>query len=441
MRRLLMLILTVSAIGMFTSPTAHAQQADPWEGVVTVEYPAWGKVTYTAIHPPPPGTPDFSCRLQNGTPCGRPPGEGGQLTYARVTSQECGTSAGQFHHLLHDGSRYVPDGPNWISVRIVSNSYSIGVSSALNGERTDFCAPAYGTPFQTLPSPNPTRLAGAFFDELISVRVSWELCRGGPCADGDGDGVTDAIDNCPDVGNPDQADADGDGTGDACEVALPTECQLETSEARYQAIGPASPVMEASLLVNWCWDGTTLRLTSDPSAQADLTPASTGSLQQFFDVLTGILFVKYQIKDGGIGEPTVTQTENSIDVSAGVTFEACGSAAALAGPLIAGFNRLPGPLKARLWRRVMSLVHAQIRRQLATLARVLRVPDDSRKQTLDLVDTLFDAWAEETGSLDVCVDAWKPQLKLHLTANGSAQDISDDNDVGGLVTVTNLSQP
>jgi hypothetical protein len=46
-----------------------------------------------------------------------------------------------------------------------------------------------------------------------------------PCTDSDGDGYGDpnfahntcAIDNCPDVYNPDQADANGNGIGDACE--------------------------------------------------------------------------------------------------------------------------------------------------------------------------------------------------------------------------------
>ena len=43
-----------------------------------------------------------------------------------------------------------------------------------------------------------------------------------PCAalggDTDGDGVCDAVDNCPAVANPDQADMDGDGIGDACDI-------------------------------------------------------------------------------------------------------------------------------------------------------------------------------------------------------------------------------
>src|SRR3990170_6776643 len=36
-------------------------------------------------------------------------------------------------------------------------------------------------------------------------------------ADHDGDTIDDAVDNCPDVANEDQADTDGDGVGDACE--------------------------------------------------------------------------------------------------------------------------------------------------------------------------------------------------------------------------------
>jgi cysteine-rich repeat protein len=39
--------------------------------------------------------------------------------------------------------------------------------------------------------------------------------------DGDGDGVPDSLDNCPDTPNRDQADADDDGVGDACDSAEP----------------------------------------------------------------------------------------------------------------------------------------------------------------------------------------------------------------------------
>lgn len=46
-----------------------------------------------------------------------------------------------------------------------------------------------------------------------------------PCpiaSDGDGDGVFDASDNCPEVANAGQEDGDGDGVGDACEAATST---------------------------------------------------------------------------------------------------------------------------------------------------------------------------------------------------------------------------
>jgi hypothetical protein len=50
-------------------------------------------------------------------------------------------------------------------------------------------------------------------DDFFNVIVT---CDSAP-ADGDGDGVADAEDNCPTIANADQADADADGLGDACD--------------------------------------------------------------------------------------------------------------------------------------------------------------------------------------------------------------------------------
>lgn len=50
-----------------------------------------------------------------------------------------------------------------------------------------------------------------------------DTCQAGVCtpgaggADGDGDGIIDCLDNCPDDPNADQSDVDGDGTGDVCD--------------------------------------------------------------------------------------------------------------------------------------------------------------------------------------------------------------------------------
>jgi hypothetical protein len=52
---------------------------------------------------------------------------------------------------------------------------------------------------------------------LALLPVSALLVSGCPTQDSDGDGVPDAVDNCPNTPNPDQADTDGNGIGDACE--------------------------------------------------------------------------------------------------------------------------------------------------------------------------------------------------------------------------------
>lgn len=67
------------------------------------------------------------------------------------------------------------------------------------------------------------------------------LLAGKPiCADGDGDGLPNASDNCDGVWNPDQADCDGDDIGDACDSLNATVTRSSSSVA--SNIVPGIPV-------------------------------------------------------------------------------------------------------------------------------------------------------------------------------------------------------
>ena len=59
-------------------------------------------------------------------------------------------------------------------------------------------------------------------------------------ADVDGDGISDATDNCPDTSNADQADSDGDGLGDACDGTIDTfgpDSDVVITELMYNPVG------------------------------------------------------------------------------------------------------------------------------------------------------------------------------------------------------------
>lgn len=65
--------------------------------------------------------------------------------------------------------------------------------------------------------------------------------------DSDGDGVDDAVDNCPLVWNQSQADMDNDGAGDACDNC-PTITNVDQADSNNNGIGDACEAVSTELL-------------------------------------------------------------------------------------------------------------------------------------------------------------------------------------------------
>ena len=97
--------------------------------------------------------------------------------------------------------------------------------------------------------------------EGMAVLAEW-INSASVCAtfvDNDTDNVSDDIDNCPDVSNPNQADADADGVGDACDFDTDNDGLDDTDEATY-GTDPLNPDTDG----DGALDGEEVDAGSDP---------------------------------------------------------------------------------------------------------------------------------------------------------------------------------
>ena len=138
-------------------------------------------------------------------------------------------STGAFKHLTNVG---YPNGygPNGVIQGADGGLYGTTFEGPGGGlvYRYDLATSTF-TKLHRFPNPNDFELYpsapllegrdGAFYGTTFdSPRTSGGLLfRVGPPPDSDGDGIEDAVDNCPTTANPEQEDEDGDGVGDSCD--------------------------------------------------------------------------------------------------------------------------------------------------------------------------------------------------------------------------------
>jgi Ca2+-binding RTX toxin-like protein len=194
-------------------------------------------------------------------------------------------------------------------------------TNLLNGNLDQFTA-YEGTPSE-----------GEIFPMLASSRVQMaEYLPGGPAeGDEDADGVTDGVDNCPTVANPDQADSNLDGIGDACQVAdqdedgiedasdnCPTIYNPEQTDTNGDGVGDAcsnlSPEVETGGAMSVKATSATIEGTVDPEGSATSYYFEYGPTTSYGTKIPA------SPKEVGAGFATVTVSQALTGLTQGTTY-------------------------------------------------------------------------------------------------------------------------
>lgn len=241
--------------------------------------------------------------------------------------------------------------------------------------------------------------------------------------DRDGDGVLNEADVCPAHPDPDQADQDADGIGDACDPVDDRHVEPEpepqpdpdpvgkTCDAIDDpswTLGYTEPVYALDMLVNYCYDGTEVVVSS----------ASTSHELIMSPLILSLWSVMFEWRPDGFGVSAMTVTSNadgSVTISSDYTyantpFEICFSPL----DLIPGIGK--GVSKALSW--VPDRARSKIISGLAARAALLV---KAEKEALEELLLSGSELLVEGG----CLPVWVPVVEIVIEPDGTIQWISD----------------
>jgi hypothetical protein len=207
-----------------------------------------------------------------------------------------------------------------LEVIVDGSTFSVTEAGEVSWRTYQFEVVASGPAMTVELRSNPYVVVGCEFDGANYPSVDNVSLTAIEPIDLDGDGIVDALDNCPSVANPSQADCDGDGTGDACEtLGAGPELLLNGSFAAGVPAGDwcgtwcesncAIPGWTQNGFIDW-GNGQAVDNLEDP-AMVSVNGCTTGFLTQQFQTTPG---ARYELRFRWA--PVCTATWMSVELGA-----------------------------------------------------------------------------------------------------------------------------